>query len=74
MLWILSAGRPVSALNAFDFTQARGFPRGVYRTSDWTRTGLVVTGELPRERSTLLVRLLAAGRVNGGPALRAMKR
>ena len=62
MLWILTTGRPVSAIRAFAFVPARGFPRGVYRTSGWTRVGLVVTSELPRERSTLLVRLLAGGR------------
>ena len=62
MLWILTTGRPVSAIRAFAFVPARGFPRGVYRTSGWTRVGLVVTSELPRERSTLLVRLLTGGR------------
>ena len=52
----------MSALNAFGFTQAQGFPSGVYRAPGWTRAGLVVASELPRERSTLLVRLLAGGR------------
>jgi len=62
MLWILSAGRPVSALHAHAFVPARGFPRGVYRALGGLRVGLAVASELPRERSTLLVRLLAGGR------------
>ena len=61
-LWILSAGRPVSALRALAFVHARGFPLGVYRMRGEMRAGLVVASELPRDRSMLLVRLLAAGR------------
>ena len=38
------------------------FTAVVYRAPGWTRAGLVVASELPRDRSTLLVRLLAGGR------------
>ena len=62
MLWILTAGRPVSALNAFGLVPARGFPRGVYRGPSGLRVGLAVASDLPRERATLFVRLLAGGR------------
>src|SRR5262249_23843917 len=45
---------------------APGWPRGVhFFGDDVLRVGIVVASELPRDRSTLLVRIMAAG-----PALR----
>mgnify|MGYP007115108954 FL=1 len=42
---------------------APSFPRGVYLFgADLFRAGIVVARELPRDRSTLLVRIMAAGR------------
>ena len=41
---------------------ARGWPRGVaFFGDDLFRAGIVVAGKLPRNRSTLLVRIMAAG-------------
>ena len=43
---------------------APGWPVGVYfHGDDLYRTGIVVVDELPRDRSTLLVRIMAAGPV-----------
>jgi hypothetical protein len=61
-LWILAAGRPEAVLAALKKTRKRGWPKGVYFCGDDVlRVGIVVASELPRERSTLLVRLMAAG-------------
>jgi hypothetical protein len=40
---------------------AQGWPAGVYLSPTLLRLGIVVARELPRERSTLLVRLMAGG-------------
>jgi hypothetical protein len=40
---------------------APGWPPGVYFGPELVRIGIVVASELPRERATLLVRLMAAG-------------
>jgi hypothetical protein len=61
-LWIIAAGRPETLLRKLELVQAPGWPPGVYRFGgEVLRVGLVAAGELPRERSTLLVRLMAAG-------------
>jgi hypothetical protein len=60
-LWILSAGCPTSVLAGLKLGAAPGWPPGVYFGPELLRTGLVVASELPRDRSTLLVRLMAAG-------------
>ncbi len=61
-LWIIAAGRPSRVLKALKFTRGRGWPKGVYFFGDDVlRMGIVVASELPRNRSTLLVRLMAAG-------------
>jgi hypothetical protein len=61
-LWILTAGRPDAVLAALEKTRRRGWPKGVYFCGhDVFRVGIVVASELPRDRSTLLVRLMAAG-------------
>jgi hypothetical protein len=61
-LWILAAGRPEAVLAALEVTRRRGWPKGVYFCgNDIFRIGIVVASELPRERSTLLVRLMTAG-------------
>jgi hypothetical protein len=66
--WIIATRRPASALVMFGATVAPGWPPGVYfgtgalfGTEGVLRIGIVDAGELPRERSTLLVRFLAAG-------------
>lgn len=61
-LWIISAGAPRALLRKLRPVPARGWPAGIYLFGDDVlRVGLVVASELPRDRSTLLVRLMAAG-------------
>ena len=63
VLWVLSAGRPESALRQFAMKPLDAFPRGVYVGPPALRMRLVVLSELPPERDTLLVRLMGAGAV-----------
>ncbi|HSK00551.1 MAG TPA: hypothetical protein VK932_04895, partial [Kofleriaceae bacterium] len=61
-LWIVTAGAPNRILTRLAFGHVPGWPAGVYFFGDdILRVGIVVASELPRERSTLLVRLMAAG-------------
>jgi hypothetical protein len=61
-LWIIAAGSPSAILSKLKLEPARGWPAGVYLFGDDVlRVGLVVASKLPRTRSTLLVRLMAAG-------------
>jgi len=61
-LWIITAGCPTAILLKLKLEPAPGWPAGVYFFGDDVlRVGIVVASELPRERSTLLVRLMAAG-------------
>lgn len=60
-LWILTAGRPTAVLTDLGAHPAPGWPVGVYLGPALLRVGIVVASELPRERETLLVRLMAAG-------------
>ena len=61
-LWIIAAGAPTALLTKLELEPASGWPTGVYFFGDDVlRVGLVVASELPRERSTILVRLMAAG-------------
>jgi hypothetical protein len=62
LLWIISAGAPTTILTKLKLEPAPGWPAGVYFFGDdILRVGIVVASKLPRERSTLLVRLMAAG-------------
>lgn len=60
-LWIIAAGRPTAVLAEIGASSASDWPAGVYFGPGLFRVGIVVASELPRERSTLLVRLMAAG-------------
>ena len=62
-LWIIAAGKPRSVLDALRCEQAPGWPTGIYAFgAEVLRVGIVVASELPRDdRTTLLVRLMAAG-------------
>ena len=61
-LWIIAAGAPTALLLELRLGPAPGWPAGVYFFGgDVLRVGIVVASELPRERSSLLVRLMAAG-------------
>jgi hypothetical protein len=61
-LWILCGGAPSSILTRLTLKATSEWPAGVYLFGDDVlRVGFVVASELPRERTTLLVRLMAAG-------------
>jgi hypothetical protein len=61
-LWIITAGVPTSLLTKLELEPDPDWPRGVYFFGDDVlRVGLVVASELPRDSTTLLVRLMAAG-------------
>ncbi len=61
-LWILCGGSPNSILTKLQLKATSEWPSGVYLSgNDVLRTGIVVASELPRERTTLLVRLMVAG-------------
>ena len=61
-LWIIAAGTPTAILTKLKLKPARGWPTGVYFfADDVLRVGIIVASKLPRDRSTLLVRLMAAG-------------
>jgi hypothetical protein len=74
-LWIITAGRPSSVLSLLGAVPAEGWPPGVYTSpgkrlgagdrppepGGLLRMGIVVAGELPRDRSTILVRIMAGG-------------
>jgi len=61
-LWIIAAGAPTAILTKLKLEATPGWPAGVYLFGDdILRVGIVVASELPRDRTTLLVRLMAAG-------------
>lgn len=62
--WIVSSGRPASALRGLRFRRGavRRWGPGVYDGPPLTHTRLIVVAELAATRDTLLLRLLGAGR------------
>jgi hypothetical protein len=61
-LWVIAAGTPTTLLTKLRMVPAADWPTGVYWFGeDVLRIGLVAARELPRDRTTLLVRLMAAG-------------
>jgi len=61
-LWIITAGVPRTVLTKLKLEPAHDWPAGVYLFgANVLRVGIVVASELPRDRSTLLVRMMAAG-------------
>ena len=61
-LWIIAAGKPASLLAKLKIEPATGWPTGVYLFGDDVlRVGIIAASELPRDRTTLLIRLMAAG-------------
>jgi hypothetical protein len=68
LCWIIAARHPAAALARFAATPATDWPPGVYfgtgalvGAEGVLRMGIVDASELPRDRSTLLVRFMAAG-------------
>ena len=60
-VWIITARRPTAVLDELGPSRAEGWPAGVYFSPRLFRVRIVVASELPRDRSTLLVRIMAAG-------------
>jgi hypothetical protein len=57
-LWIIAAGAPASLLTELEIEPAPDWPAGVYRFgADVLRVGIVVASKLPRDSTTLLVRM-----------------
>ena len=62
MLWIIAAVFSAPMLRKLKVKTRAGFPKGVYfHGEDLYRVGIVVASELPRDRATLLVRIMAGG-------------
>ncbi|MFS8070875.1 MAG: hypothetical protein ACMG6S_31290 [Byssovorax sp.] len=62
LLWLIAAVVSASMVRKLKLQPAPGWPPGVYFFGDdLFRMGIVVASELPRDRSTLLVRIMAAG-------------
>ena len=62
LLWILASAVSAPMLFKLEAKAAPDWPPGVYTFGgDLFRARIVVTSELPRDRSTLLVRIMAAG-------------
>ena len=61
-LWLIAPTMSAPMLEKLGAKPMAGWPPGVYTFGfDILRVGFVVANELPRERSTLLVRIMAAG-------------
>ena len=60
-LWLFSSGRPEGVLRGYGMMPS--FPTGFYEGPEALMVGVVVLRELPRERDTLLLRLMGAGAV-----------
>ena len=61
-LWIIGASISGAMLRKLKVDPAPGWPQGVYvHDDDLCRVGIVAAAELPRDRSTLLVRIMAGG-------------
>jgi hypothetical protein len=61
--WVISSGHPESGIRRLWFRPMSDWPPGIYEGPPLLWTRLVVVSELPVARSTLLLRLLGAGRV-----------
>ncbi len=61
-LWVLAASFSAPILRELRVKRATGWPRGVYFLGGTVcNVGIIVASELPCQRSTLLVRIMAAG-------------
>lgn len=64
LLWIIAAAASAPMLHKIGAKTVNGWPPGVYFVGgDVFGVGIVVADELPRDRSTILVRIMAAGPV-----------
>ena len=61
-LWIITASAPATLMTKLALDTSSRWPTGIYLFgADILRTGIVVASELPRDRTSLLVRLMAGG-------------
>jgi hypothetical protein len=60
-LWVIAAGEPRSAIEAWGLRSRRGWPRGVLLSAAPSRLAVVVLSQLPRTAETLLLRLMGSG-------------
>ena len=61
-LWIIAAGAPNTLMQKLKLEPSPAWPPGIYLFGeDVLRVGIVVASQLPRDRTTLLVRMMAAG-------------
>jgi hypothetical protein len=61
-LWIIAAAASAPMLRKLEVKTTPGWPAGVhFHGDDLYRVGIVVADLLPRDRSTILVRIMAAG-------------
>ena len=61
--WIVSSGRPQTALAGLRFEPTQEWGAGIYEAPPLLATHLIVVAELPETRDTLLLRLMGAGPV-----------
>jgi hypothetical protein len=62
-LWQLTTGRPAEVLDGYGMTEVEPWPRGFWFAPRLLAMAVVVLSEVPRQRDTLLLRLLGRGRV-----------
>jgi hypothetical protein len=62
-LWLISSGRPGSALSGLRCEPLEGWPPGIWHGPPLLATYVVVLRDLPRTRETLLLRLLGRSAV-----------
>jgi hypothetical protein len=65
-LWLISAGRPSSALSGLRCEPLDGWPPGIWHGPPLLSTYVVVLRDLPTTRETLLLRLMGASQVSRG--------
>ena len=61
--WIVSAGKPIGALEGLACVPCAEWGQGVYDMPRLLYTRVIVVSELPRTRDTLILRLMGAGAV-----------
>ncbi len=60
-LWIISSGRPETAIDAMQLQPMEGWPAGFWQSLDFYAFYLVVARDLPKIPDTLFLRLLGRG-------------
>mgnify|MGYP000152003446 CR=1 FL=1 len=66
LLWVISGGRPETVLSKYGFTEIPEWPSGCFQRCEADAFGLIVIPDLPRERDTLILRLMGRKEVQAG--------